>query len=406
MGRIPTENKRLKGLPIVNYRLDLNHKLYKLKLPWFWQSKVTYEVFLWSITIFFNLITVYFYSWYFDFSNERLGYNFNRIMCTFLSFHCVDLVSGLYLYFVKGFRGNLIRYSATWDNFTMVIYGLLLPIVFDNHLLHFLLIISRDLTTASVADILRIYFWPDNLHNRKRVANFIQISEVHGNYFWLQLLKTPAVRAFTEHVGMVWFITPDKLDWDVTDLFMLMFKIGVYEIINDFFYYWLHRYAHENVWVYKNVHKLHHTSKCPTALNSATMTMAETFFTFILSDWFTPFLMHQFLPMTCTEFAFWSWWICSIEVYGHSGHGLDNNTLSIWRFGLCGIFSNLGFMMEQKDHEIHHWNNKFNYCKRTQLWDKIFGTFDYHNREIAGDVAGEPLKEAIKEVKAKTETAM
>jgi len=96
--------------------------------------------------------------------------------------------------------------------------------------------------------------------------------------------------------------------------------------------------------------------------------------------------------MSITEYGLFTCWIASIEVYGHSGHILEVGTPSVWRLGLSGLLTTLNIQLEAKDHELHHWNNDFNYCKRTQLWDKVFGTFDEDNREKAATVSLESSK--------------
>lgn len=236
---------------------------------------------------------------------------------------------------------------------------------------------------ASSADLWRIYAWPDNEHNRKRVMNFESIIVKEGLYGWALMFKTPITRALTEHIAAKYLLNCTDYSWTWSMLLLLPIKITVYETVNDFFYYWMHRVLHLNPWIYKQVHKLHHSSKCPTALNSSTMTVAETFMTFACTDWLTLGIMYHFWPMQLQEFIMFSCWIVSIEVYGHSGHVLDNDSPSVWRFGMSGILCTLGVRLDTKDHELHHWNNVVNFGKRMQLWDKVFGTYDYENRDLA-----------------------
>jgi len=284
-----------------------------------------------------------------------------------------------------------IRILAFFDDCVSVMFTLLLPAVHGHMMQHIALSAIRDTNMAVFADIFRLYLWPDNEHNRKRVANVQNITDKYGIQVWVQLFKTPFVRGFIGYYCVEWFILPDT-SFTLLQVLTFPMKVMVYELVNDFIYYWMHRYFHENKWIYKHIHKLHHESKSPTGLGAATMTIGETACTFALTDWVTPFLLSPFLPMTVTEFGLFSCWICSIEVYGHSGHILETDAPSVWRMGLSGILQTFNIQLEAKDHELHHWNNDFNYCKRTQIWDKVFGTFDYDNRDKAAEVSLEPAK--------------
>merc|ERR1712012_1351211 len=107
----------------------------------------------------------------------------------------------------------------------------------------------------------------------------------------------------------------------------------------------MHRALHENKKLYKFVHKLHHESKCPTALGSSTMTVTETAVTFTITELITPFLMSPFIPFSITEYGLFTSWLVAIEVYGHSGHVLDLEEPSNWRMGLSGILTTLGIQL-------------------------------------------------------------
>jgi len=284
------------------------------------------------------------------------------------------------------------RLSGMVDDIMSVFFTVMIPTT-HTLLTHIAAVTVRDVSIAAGADLLRLYFWPDNEHNRKRVANLSQIMNRYGLEVWFYMFKTPWIRGFISYVCVEKFIQPDT-GFDLMRVLTFPMKVIAYELVNDFFYYWMHRYLHENQWLYEKVHKLHHESKCPTAINSSTMTITETLITFVLTDWVTPLILAPYIPFTMTEYGIFSTWICSIEVYGHSGHILDCDEPSVWRMGLSSLLQTLGVQLEAKDHELHHWNNDFNYCKRTQLWDKLFGTFDWHNSQKAANVSLEEMKPA------------
>jgi sterol desaturase/sphingolipid hydroxylase (fatty acid hydroxylase superfamily) len=296
--------------------------------------------------------------------------------------YSADFITKLFLDCFTNTKGRLFRWSALVDDFIMIIYTVLLPVIAHDPALHFCLLVARDFGIAVCADLIRIYFWPDNLHNRKRVANFQNILDAEGIWIWAMMFKTPICRALCEHLCVINFIKPDGA-WTINRILLFPIKVTVYEIITDFFYYWMHRSLHENKWLYRQIHKLHHRSKAPTAINSSTMSVSETFLTFLITDLFVPCLLVNIWPFDLTEFAMYAAWICAIEVYGHSGQILGMDEASVWRFGMSGLLSTFGIRLATRDHELHHWNNTCNYSKRTQVWDKVFGTFDYLNQEKA-----------------------
>lgn len=380
---------RLKGLPYVVMKdKDLESKNYDIKMPGL--PHMTYESFLWVLalgntSIFLSILYPCFFS-------ETIGSNLPTILAIYATCYLLDFTTKTVQKVVSTHNPVQLRASGLFDDCIAIFFTLLLPTANNSMLFHIALSSMRDTNVATFADLFRLYFWPDNEHNRKRVANLQNIINKYGLVIWVQMLKTPFVRGFIGYYCVEWFIQPDV---ELTLLRVLTFplKIIAYELVNDFIYYWMHRYLHENVWLYKHVHKLHHESKCPTALNASTMTVGETTITFALTDWVTPFLLSSFIPFTMTEYGLFTCWICSIEVYGHSGHILAVDQPSVWRMGLSGLLQSLGIQLEAKDHELHHWNNDFNYCKRTQIWDKVFGSFDYNNRGRAAEVSLEPASE-------------
>jgi len=391
------KSAKLKGLPYVQMKdKNLPSKKYEMQMPGL--PKMTYETFLWVLaagntSIFLSIL----YPVFFD---KSFGSNLPTIFAYMATCYFLDFVTKTVQQAISTKNPVQIRLSGFFDDCASVIFTLLLPLVGHSMLFHVALSSMRDTNIATFADIFRLYFWPDNEHNRKRVANLQNIVNKYGIEIWMQMLKTPFFRGFIGYYCVEWFIQPDV---ELTLLRVLSFpmKVIIYELVNDFIYYWMHRYLHQNVWLYKHVHKLHHESKCPTGINASTMTIGETTITFALTDWIVPFLLSSFIPFTMTEYGLFTCWICSIEVYGHSGHILEVDQPSVWRMGLSGLLQTFNIQLDAKDHELHHWNNDFNYCKRTQVWDKVFGTFDYDNREKAAEVSLEPSKQASQDASPK-----
>jgi methylsterol monooxygenase len=43
----------------------------------------------------------------------------------------------------------------------------------------------------------------------------------------------------------------------------MLYQIAIFFVLEDAWHYWNHRLLHESTWLYKNVHKLHHTYSAP-----------------------------------------------------------------------------------------------------------------------------------------------
>ena len=130
--------------------------------------------------------------------------------------------------------------------------------------------------------------------------------------------------------------------------------------IADFTNYFYHKWSHENRWIYKHMHKLHHTSKIvfdpilslffvnPTDMIISNICFMSGLFIF-KTDLFT-----------ISIYAFLSSLIVGM---GHSGIIIENKFLD-WLF-------------DPSFHFLHHRavNYHYNYSEHMTICDRIFGTY-------------------------------
>lgn len=379
--RKPKENRQLKGLPVVRVQQDINGKDVVLDLHGF--IKIRYETFLW-LFLCLGLAPLLYLGYFVYQEVDNFGYNIHYILSTLVYVYTLDTISKIIVDIFSDKKARVLRVFSAFDDVLLIVFALFIPHVCHDPKMHLMCCWARDVTMATGSDIFRIYFWPDNLHNRKRVANFQKIIDAEGIWFWGLLAKTPVCRVICEHAAMLYFIKKDG-PFDMKRILLFPIQVMAFELVTDFFYYWMHRGLHEFPMIYKAVHKLHHSSKAPTGINASSMSVSECFTTFAITDWLCPMIFYYIWPMTETEWAIYTTWMVSIEVYGHSGLVLDKNEMSLWRMGMSGILTSLGVRLMAKDHELHHWNNTVNYGKRTQIWDKLFNTYDYKNLPKVSD---------------------
>ena len=144
-------------------------------------------------------------------------------------------------------------------------------------------------------------------------------------------------------------------------------QLFFFTVVDDFYYYWLHRVCHETESAWK-LHRLHHTTKAPTLLLLGYADdIQECFDLFLvpLATWLT-------FPIPFDAFVIWMLIHVSIQVVGHSGIRLHHGTL------LTGPYlTPFGAEIVKEDHDLHHrhgWRESYNYGKQSRLWDGLFGT--------------------------------
>lgn len=160
------------------------------------------------------------------------------------------------------------------------------------------------------------------------------------------------------------------------DLMLFIPVSFVFEVIFDFFHYWAHRIVHMNSFLYKHVHKTHHTHNHVAPI----VTFIQHPIDLILSNsmplYFSLSIMKNVMGINISFFML----ICIltyksyIEVAGHS----DVETKRTCSFAQCiWLARALNIQLFSKHHIMHHTHVTKNFSKRFSLWDKVFDTFKY-----------------------------
>ncbi len=150
----------------------------------------------------------------------------------------------------------------------------------------------------------------------------------------------------------------------------MLLRCLVYFIIEDAFFYLVHRWLHTD-WAYKNIHRQHHTFDAPIAMASS---YAHPFEMVLLGigSFIGPFLVG--LYGSGHMFAWWVWMtVRQIEALDvHSGFDFPWHLSKFIPF-YCG----------PHHHDYHHMTYNGNYAS-TFIWmDWLFGTDKaYRGREI------------------------
>lgn len=143
----------------------------------------------------------------------------------------------------------------------------------------------------------------------------------------------------------------------------------LFEIVYDFFHYWIHRSMHITR---DSFHKTHHRFFHIRPI----ITFYQNIFDLILSNSLPFLLTHRIIsmiyPLSILDMSLIITYKMFIEIAGHMAES-SNNTPS---FPQCiWLPRMLGIELYADDHALHHSNTGCNYAKRFALWDKVFGTY-------------------------------
>ena len=149
----------------------------------------------------------------------------------------------------------------------------------------------------------------------------------------------------------------------------------LYEIIFDFFHYWMHRIEHIVPFLYQYLHKTHHAYLHPSALTTFHQNPIDLVLSNSIPNLLTLEILKRFFNFRFSGFEFSL--ICSykvfVEIAGHTG--VHTNATAFPQFmWLPKLF---GIELHTEDHDLHHSapSKQCNFSKRFTLWDKCFGTY-------------------------------
>ena len=163
----------------------------------------------------------------------------------------------------------------------------------------------------------------------------------------------------------------------LTGYLTLLFKVFLWTLAYDFFYYCLHRGLHLSQPLFSMIHAKHHSLVTPTAKATLYHTVSEQ-----ILEILTPTLAVQILAggmgppfsfchLTCAELAFAYTNIQVLEVLGHSGYDWPGSS-----FVYLPVLPQLmGIDLRVVDHDAHHRDRVVNFSKQFTAWDRVFGTY-------------------------------
>lgn len=139
-------------------------------------------------------------------------------------------------------------------------------------------------------------------------------------------------------------------------------QFGIAMLVMDTWQYFVHRYMHQNKFLYKHIHSQHHRLVVPYAIGALYNHPLEG----LLLDTFGGALSFLVSGMTARTAVFFFCFAVIKTIDDHCGLWLPGNI-----FHLC-------FQNNTAYHDIHHQlqGTKFNYSQPFfSIWDKLLGTY-------------------------------
>jgi sterol desaturase/sphingolipid hydroxylase (fatty acid hydroxylase superfamily) len=267
---------------------------------------------------------------------------------------------------------NSIKTFITLNSFMMA--ASLGHFIFTKPSGHFTTDLLNQFAFSLIKNYLIIDFIEYRTSNKNKIMNKQRnlIQNIPKERFYKEfdmfVASTTLVDSYTQVIIKKNFIK-DFVSINYYDLVEFIFISFAFEIIFDFFHYWMHLYLHKNPFLYKNFHKIHHKWAYPMSI----LTFYNHPFDFFFTNSIPTFLTLYIFPFDITYFQYelMHSYKTLLEIGGHSGKILNSNSFTqcIW---LPKLFN---FHLKVEDHDLHHSLNNCNYAKRFTLWDKVFGTF-------------------------------
>ncbi|XP_039126369.1 very-long-chain aldehyde decarbonylase GL1-9-like [Dioscorea cayenensis subsp. rotundata] len=217
------------------------------------------------------------------------------------------------------------------------------------------------------------------LHTRKeeKLKNLVPLSSVVKGVLLQQLVQATIAQ-------LLFLATSDANSSGIQvqpPVLVQLMQIIVAMIVMDTWQYFVHRYMHQNKFLYRHIHSQHHRLVVPYAIGALYNHPLEG----LLLDTFGGAISFLLAGMTARTAVYFFSFAVIKTVDDHCGLWLPGNIFHI-------IFQN-----NTAYHDIHHQlqGAKFNYSQPFfSIWDKLLGTYMPYNLVIRqeGGFEARPLK--------------
>lgn len=193
-----------------------------------------------------------------------------------------------------------------------------------------------------------IVFFSLRNYSLLRIVN--EQRETYPGEFHVYLIQSSVVDGMSHLVTQHFFIVRELQVNTTIGVLYVILSCFLFEIIYEFFHYWTHRFLHQKT-MYAWFHKTHHKFWCPNAIHAFYQHPVDI----IVSHSIPNAIAVIMLPN-----MYYVYYHCS--------------TVYKQYVDIC-VHSN-----PESDHRLHHSVSKYNYGKSISLWDTMFRTYLYKNK--------------------------
>ena len=149
------------------------------------------------------------------------------------------------------------------------------------------------------------------------------------------------------------------IDINKTSILHIVIPVFIIFIIDDIFFYFVHRLIHVNKFLYKKIHRIHHEANMPVAIDYIYAHPLEWMVGYIGP--FIGILLYGGISI----YTFWLYLIIRNlhEIFIHSG--IHSSSF---------LYKIIPFAANNKHHDLHHEKYNCNYASTFTFWDGIFKT--------------------------------
>ena len=152
----------------------------------------------------------------------------------------------------------------------------------------------------------------------------------------------------------------DFFDTELPSIWVFLGQLLFVTFIDDVWFYFAHRYMHQNKYLLKKVHSIHHRAHTPFPLEYLYVHPFEWMLGIIGT--FAGYLLIL-LVMPLNIYAFWAFALLRNlhEIHIHSDLNLP-------------FLKNVPLISPVEDHDVHHAKLNGNYASTFRIWDRIMNT--------------------------------
>jgi len=149
------------------------------------------------------------------------------------------------------------------------------------------------------------------------------------------------------------------IDINKTSIAHIVIPVFIIFIIDDIFFYFVHRLIHVNKFLYKKIHRIHHEANMPIAIDYIYAHPLEWMVGYIGP--FIGILLYGGISI----YTFWLYLIIRNmhEIFIHSG--INSSSF---------LYKIIPFAADNKHHDLHHEKYNCNYASTFTFWDRVFKT--------------------------------